>query len=637
MPRNYQRKTDIISYTPEQLQKALNTIRNEGKKIREVARNFNIPESTLRKRLLQSMPEPPRLGRKSTFDKDIETELKTYVLTLAKLFYGLTPKELRRLAFRYAEENNICHNFNREKRLAGKDWMYGFLKRNPEISLRQPEGTSLNRLAAFNREETDKFYSNLKKLMETYHFQQTRIFNVDETGITTVQKKCSKIYGPKGVKKVGAAISAERGRTISVIFCVSASGCYIPPMLVYPRKRMPLTLQKNGPIGASYKCSKNGWVNSEIFVEWLHHFQKYAKATESDPALMILDNHSSHISIEAYDFCKKNFIHMISLPPHTSDHLQPLDLTVFSPLKNALYREYDLYLSTTGHERITEYDVAELLNRAFMKVATMDKVISGFRSAGIFPLNPDKFNDNDFAPANELQQLVVDACPDADKSDSNSSTIIEPMRNEENNKTTQQIDLVSLSANKNSQPMNDNEEPSSSNNNSFFSIAPIPKRNKTSQIKKKIRQKQHSEILTSTPIKQKLKEANEKRKIKEEKMSANLPDKKKRKTVVRRLNLLRGKKNNKGKKKMNNETSDSSEISDLDINQLCHNEGLNDLTTNAPSCSKTPNEVCYICGETGRDNEMWYRCVICATWNHAECTGVDSPKDYMCDFCLQRN
>lgn len=613
MPRNYQRKTNIIAYTPEQLQKALKTIRNEGEKIREVARNFNIPESTLRKRLLQSEPEPPRLGRKSTFHKDIETELKTYVITLAKLFYGLTPKELRRLAFRYAEENNIRHNFNREKGLAGKDWMYGFLKRNPEISLRQPEGTSLNRIAAFNREETGKFYSNIKKLLETYHFPQTRIFNVDETGITTVQKKCSKIYGPKGVKKVGAAISAERGRTISVIFCISASGYYIPPMLVYPRKRMPLTLQKNGPIGASYKCSKNGWVNTEIFVEWLCHFQKYAKATESDPVLMILDNHSSHISIEAYDFCKKNFIHMISLPPHTSDHLQPLDLTVFSPLKSALYREYDLYLSTTGHERITEYDVAELLNQAFLKVATMDKAISGFRSAGIYPLNPNKFNDNDFAPANVLQELVVDACPDADKSDSDLSIRIE----------------------ENVQPINDNEAPSSSTNNSFFSIAPIPKRKKISQIKKNIRQKQHSEILTSTPIKNKLEESKRKRKIREEKMSANLPNKKKRNSVVRRLNLLRGKKNNKGKKKINNETSDLSDISDLDADQLLDDEDLNALTTNQPSCSKTPNEVCYICGETGRDNEMWYRCVICATWNHAECTGVDSPKDYMCDSCLQ--
>lgn len=627
MPRYYKRKTDIISYTPEQLEKAINIIRNEGKKIREVGRNFNIPESTLRKRLLQNRPEPPRLGRKSTFTKEIETALKNYVLTLAKLFYGLTPKELRRLAFRYAEENKIFHNFNREKGVAGKDWMYGFLRRNPEITLRQPEGTSLNRIVSFNREETDLFYGNIEKLMKTYQFEPTRIFNIDETGITTVQKKCPKIYGPKGVKKVGAAISAERGRTITAIFCFSAAGCYIPPMLVYPRKRMPLTLQKNGPIGASYKCSKNGWVNAEIFVQWLNHFQKYAKATVNDPVLMILDNHSSHISIEAYEFCKRNCIHMVSLPPHTSDHLQPLDLTFFSPLKSALYREYDLYLSTTGHQKITEYDIAELLNRAFMKVATMEKAVSGFRSAGIVPLDPNKFNEHDFAPANDLQELVVDACSDTD----NSNVIIasEQTQSPENIETPEQTDSQQIPH------TTTDKESSASEANSFFLMAPIPKKNKTSRIKSKSRVKQHSQILTSTPIKHKLEEANEKRKIKQQKTADKLIDKEKRKSVVKRLNLQIEKNKNEVRKKKKNEISDSSDTSDLDVSKLCDDEDSNDLTFNAPSCSKTPNEFCYICGEIGKDQELWYRCVICSTWNHAECTGADSPKDYICDFCLK--
>lgn len=100
---------------------------------------------------------------------------------------------------------------------------------------------------------------------------------------------------------------------------------------------------------------------------------------------------------------------MVSLPPHTSDHLQPLDVTFFSPLKNALFREYDLHLSSTGHQKITEYDVAELLNKAFMKVATMEKAVSGFRTTGIFPLNPDKFTDADFEPSHHVGQLTVEA------------------------------------------------------------------------------------------------------------------------------------------------------------------------------------------------------------------------------------
>nr|CAH7712938.1 unnamed protein product [Callosobruchus chinensis] len=114
-------------------------------------------------------------------------------------------------------------------------------------------------------------------------------------------------------------------------------------MLIYPQKRMSPALQRNGPIGALYACSTNGWINSELFVEWLKHFEKNVNPTETNPVLLILDNHSSHISLEAYRLCRSQFIHMVSLPPHTSDHLQPLDLTFFGPLKNQLYREYDQF------------------------------------------------------------------------------------------------------------------------------------------------------------------------------------------------------------------------------------------------------------------------------------------------------
>lgn len=192
MPRNYTRKTEINSYSAETLNNALGAIRKDGRKIREVGRSFGIPESTLRKQLKLTQSQQLRLGRKPIFNDQIESELKNYILTLANLFYGLTPAGLRRTVFRYAEENNIPNNFNKDAGMAGKDWLYGFLKRNPEISLRQPQGTSLNRINAFNSGEVKIFYSNLEEVMRKFNFSQNRIFNMDETGITTVQKNAPK-------------------------------------------------------------------------------------------------------------------------------------------------------------------------------------------------------------------------------------------------------------------------------------------------------------------------------------------------------------------------------------------------------------------------------------------------------------
>jgi hypothetical protein len=91
-----------------------------------------------------------QLGRKSTFSEEQERELADYVLQLSNMFYGLTPCELRRLAYVFSEANSIKHNFNKSSKQAGNDWLALFLKRNPRISLRKPEGTSINRTNFFN-------------------------------------------------------------------------------------------------------------------------------------------------------------------------------------------------------------------------------------------------------------------------------------------------------------------------------------------------------------------------------------------------------------------------------------------------------------------------------------------------------
>jgi hypothetical protein len=70
---------------------------------------------------------------------------------------------------------------------------------------------------------------------------------------------------------------------------MSATGIYIPPMFIYPRRRMSHLLEKGRPEGAIYNCSKHGWINEELFIVWLEKFTKHAKPTEEDPVLLILD------------------------------------------------------------------------------------------------------------------------------------------------------------------------------------------------------------------------------------------------------------------------------------------------------------------------------------------------------------
>ena len=77
----------------------------------------------------------------------------------------MTQKQLRRLAYRFAEVNNIPNNFNKELGLAGKDCVYGFVRKTPIVRLRTPQGTSFDRIEGFNKEGVQLFYSNLEMVM----------------------------------------------------------------------------------------------------------------------------------------------------------------------------------------------------------------------------------------------------------------------------------------------------------------------------------------------------------------------------------------------------------------------------------------------------------------------------------------
>lgn len=74
---------------------------------------------------------------------------------------------------------------------------------------------------------------------------------------------------------------------------MSAARNFIPPMVIFARQRMTPLLEKDGPGGALYTNSNNGWINENLFVTWLKHFAAFAKPTKESLVLLILDNHIS--------------------------------------------------------------------------------------------------------------------------------------------------------------------------------------------------------------------------------------------------------------------------------------------------------------------------------------------------------
>lgn len=179
--------------------------------------------------------------------------------------------------------------------------------------------------------------------MEKYNFLPRNIYNGDETGISSVQDP-GVVITEKGQKRVGSITSGERGKNVTVVCAVSATGVYPPPMIIFAGQRHSPALENDGPRGAIYRCSKNGWINEELFVDWLKFFANFTKPSETEPILLILDNHCSYISLRSNEFCKNNNIVMLSLPPHGSHRIQPLDVSIYGLFKAAFRQECNLLM-----------------------------------------------------------------------------------------------------------------------------------------------------------------------------------------------------------------------------------------------------------------------------------------------------
>ena len=226
-----------------------------------------------------------------------------------------------------------------------------------------------------------------------------RIFNLDETGVTAVQK-VPKVVATKGLKQVGQITSRERGELVTVCVIVSASGQTLPPSFVFPRKKNFKEFMMHGsPEGYLGLVDSSGWTTAANFIKVMKHFITNVRPSKDHQVVLIMDNHQSHLSYEALSLAKENFIHIVTLPPHTSNETQPLDRTVFGPMKTHYNQLADSWMMRHVGKLITIYQIAELAGTALTKAATPANVISGFRVSGVWPFDRDIFSNVDYLPS----------------------------------------------------------------------------------------------------------------------------------------------------------------------------------------------------------------------------------------------
>ena len=369
-------------WSEESMAAALDAVVNGGMSVLRAATTHGVPRVTLDDRYHGRVLHGVKPGPKPYLTSSEENELCDFLCEMGKIGYGKTRKQVKDIAEAVAREKGTLRNNK-----ISDGWFRRFLERNPMLSLRKGDSTAAVRMNALeDKERLDSYFDLLKEVLEENDLMDRpcQIYNVDESGMPLEQRP-PRLLVKRGQRKVRYRTSGNKSQ-VTVVGCVNAAGNAMPPFVIFNAKRLNMDWTKGEIPGTTYGLSDSGWIDAELFKGWFNnHFLK--NAVSARPLLLLMDGHSSHYNPEAIHLAKANDVILFTLIPHTTHEMQPLDTSVFAPLKKHWQDACHSFTQKHPGTVISKYTFTPLLAEAWSKTMNINAIANGFKFCGVYPFN----------------------------------------------------------------------------------------------------------------------------------------------------------------------------------------------------------------------------------------------------------
>ena len=211
------------NYTEDDIKNALVDIEN-GKFVRQAAREWGVPKTTLKDRLDGAEPKAQAHTYRQRLSKTQEEHLTQWVLSQGALGYAPTHAQIKSFASRVLQAGG-------DTQPLGKHWMQHFLKRNPAIKTLQ--GKKIEYLCV-NRALTE----NIKGLFERLALPTVKVvlpgdrWNMDESGIMEGYGINGLVVGAVELKSICVKSPQDRNWT-TIVESISADGRSLSPLVIF--------------------------------------------------------------------------------------------------------------------------------------------------------------------------------------------------------------------------------------------------------------------------------------------------------------------------------------------------------------------------------------------------------------------
>ena len=378
------------------IQDALEGVKSgQFKSYAEAARVLHIPKSTLCHRAKGRQTRIESHEDLQLLSNEEEIELTRWIGQLTVCGYPPKPYAVREMAEAIRTRRVIGVNDPSITHVSfdtiGEQWVSRFMARHPKLESTIAEQIDCARVKESTYPILEKWFQDVKSLIDDYDIQLKDIYNMDETGCSIGSIKATRVIIDQTKNQ---RYSAHPGRQewVSVIECICMDGTALLPMIIFKGKSLSKQwLPENTPKDWFFSVNTEGWTSNEHAKKWLHEDFEPITREKADgrTRLFIFDGHGSHTTADVVRHCILNHIQLALLPRHSSHLTQPLDIGVFSSLKAHMAQQMDRYIRT-GISRIQKAEWLDAFISARALAFTRRNILSGWSGTGLYPFNPQK-------------------------------------------------------------------------------------------------------------------------------------------------------------------------------------------------------------------------------------------------------
>jgi len=326
---------------------------NENPSQAKLARQYEIPSSTLWNRINDRMTAAARNQQFQRLSPEEEAAIRDWILRLQAWGWSPRVKQVRSIA----KELLIKKNDDKSVEV---NWSQKFLKRHSQIKTVYISSLDKERAMTQNHDILADWFNLFQSLKEEHEIEIENIYNMNEKRF--MQRVIAKLQVMifKYEKKTHM-IQCDNQKWVSLIECISMNERVLKSWIIFKEKvqqKIWYEVLKEDHIAVS----ENDWIDNELSLVWIQKcFDSETKICQKDEYQMLLiDDHASHITTQMIDYCISQKIILLCLLTYTTHLLQSLDVEVFASLATA-YK--------THVQRVTQLEISYSIDKTnFLKL-----------------------------------------------------------------------------------------------------------------------------------------------------------------------------------------------------------------------------------------------------------------------------